>query len=148
MGRFLMLMMLMILGTLAQPSPYMTHGMYNGVTWRDSSYVEKAMFVDGAMGAYIREFFAVVVSQPGQCAESVKAAAPSWINLGPNKADGAAAVDFVRGMDTLYQDEANIAIPMINAFQYSGMKLGGATKQELDEYLNIERKSWRLNITR
>lgn len=38
-------------------------------------------------------------------------------------------------MDSFYQDGANISLPMIDAVEYSEMKLAGATKKELDEYL-------------
>lgn len=46
----------------------------------------------------------------------------------------------MREMDTFYEDGANISIPTINAFQYSIMKLGDVSKQELDDFLKAVRQ--------
>jgi hypothetical protein len=43
-------------------------------------------------------------------------------------------------MDTFYEDGVNISIPMINAFEYSIMKLGGVSKKELDDFLKSVRQ--------
>ena len=47
----------------------------------------------------------------------------------------------MKEMDAFYEDGANISLKMIDAFEYSEMKLGGATKQQLDEYLTRSRLS-------
>lgn len=44
-------------------------------------------------------------------------------------------------MDDFYQDGANISNSDSDAFEYSEMKLTGATKQQLNDYLRTSRKT-------
>jgi hypothetical protein len=112
MGRFLMLMVMMILGALAvrtqQPSPYLTGPFVNGVMWREYSETKKVSFVIGAVNGFIAGVYGVVsiLPQQGDCKRSVEAAIPTWFH------NNATAEDVAKEMDSFYQDGANISLPM------------------------------------
>lgn len=86
--------------------------------------------MDGASDGYIRGYFEITLQQfktTQQCSIPTK---PDWFD--PQTTTNAS---LVKEMDRLYQDGANISLPMVYVFQYSEMKLSGATKQQLDELL-------------
>ena len=135
-------MMLMILGALGvrtqQPSPYLTGPFVNGVMWREYSQTKKVSFVIGAVDGFIAAVYQVarILPQQGDCKRSVEAAIPNWVH-----SSNATAEDVAKEMDSFYQDGANISLPMIDAVEYSEMKLAGATKKELDEHLTRYREA-------
>lgn len=95
-----------------------------GPNWRRSAQPAKLMWVARFLADY-----------------AGKPAKPSWLD---NKATYEAVI---KEMDSFYQDEANISLYYIYAFVHSEMKLAGATKEELHDYLlrsrQIEGLAWR-----
>lgn len=138
MTRILTLITLMILGTLAvktqdDPSPFKTHGMLNGVAWRSYSFREKLLYVGGASDGFIDGIYRVLPRE-SECRRTVEAAIPDWIR------SNVTGAGIIKEMDSFYEDGANISLPTSDAFEYSEMKLSGATKKELDDYLNAIRQ--------
>jgi hypothetical protein len=56
---------------------------------------------------------------------------PAWVSS-PATVD-----DIAKEMNSFYSDGANLSLPMIKAYVFCAMKLGGATKAELDGYLKL-----------
>ena len=71
MGRFLTLLVLMILGAegvrTQQPSPYLTGPFVNGVMWREFSETKKVSFVIGAVDGFIAGGVIGILPQQGHC---------------------------------------------------------------------------------
>lgn len=97
----------------------------HGLHWRRTAQREKLNYVAGAANRFMT----------GLGYGGKPAIKPSWLD---NKATYEAVI---KEMDSFYQDEVNnIYLPYIYAFEYSEMKLAGATKQELRDYLNRSRQ--------
>jgi hypothetical protein len=88
--------------------------------------------MDGWISAAYR-----VMPVVGECRRMVQAALPAWAKT-PTKQLTSGEVE--KEMDSFYEDGSNISLPMIDGFEYSSLKLGGASKQELDYYLDIARR--------
>ena len=104
--------------------------------WREYSQTKKVYYVAGAVNGFIGGVYGVVGILQGDCKRNVEAAIPAWVH-----SSNATAEDVAKEMDSFYLDGANISLPMIDAVEYSEMKLAGATKKELDEYLTRYRQS-------
>lgn len=83
-----------------------------GLHWRRTIQHERLMWV--------ARFLASYADKPSK---------PSWLD---NKANFETVI---KEMDSFYQDEVNVSLHYIYAFEYSEMKLAGATKKELHDYL-------------
>lgn len=118
-----------------QPSPYLTGPFVNGVMWREYSQTKKVYYVGGAVEGFLAGVYGVVGILQGDCKRSVEAAIPAWVHSSKANAE-----DVAKEVDSFYQDGANISLPMVDAVEYSEMKLAGATKKELDEYLTRYRQ--------
>lgn len=71
----------------------------------------------------------------GQFWVTPEAALPMWV-----ESRSATKLGIMKEMDSFYQNGANISLPIANVFEYSMMKLGGATKLQLDIYLTDSRQ--------
>jgi hypothetical protein len=135
MGRLLTLMMLVVLGAVAvraqDPNRYLTRGKVNGVSWRASSNIEKTYFTRGASDGVFQGMLLILAPlKDGPCQSSALAAIPQWFANSHTTVS-----DHVKEMNAFYEDGANISVPIIDAYVYTGMKLAGASQQELDAYL-------------
>jgi len=50
--------------------------------------------------------------------------------------------DFVKQVDELYDDTANVRIPVIDAYVYALLKIRGATKQKLEDHVATLRRKY------
>jgi hypothetical protein len=137
MKRLLMTLMLVLLGSVGvrtqEPSPYMTGGFLNGLSWKQMG-VARLYYVIASMDGYQQGAFLVLYSSQGRACKLGDAALPFWFDLSPQ------AQDIVKTIDSFYQDGANISIPVHDAFVWSEMKFAGATKDQLDAYRAVSLK--------
>jgi hypothetical protein len=116
MGRFLTLMVLMILGTMAvrtqddKPNP--------GQVWRNMPHDVKVSYAAGVTDGLT---------------EGLSWCGPTGRR--PAIAGNSTNDEVVKEIDTLYEDEANVSLPIIIAYRYAHMKLTGATEQRLNDFL-------------
>jgi len=127
--RILAPMLLSMIPAFAQDE-LTTWGYPNGRLWAQLKERDKSMFLGGMRSAlqYLR--FAASGSSSTNCADLI-IEFPQGVTIN----------EIMKGIDQFYDDPSNSRSPVVYAYGYIRSKMAGATRGELDEFLERLRKS-------
>jgi hypothetical protein len=120
------LALVVAISAMQAQTPYYPKNALNGLAWRSLSTSEKTLYVTGAVEAFYMAYQLQMARANLDCVRSVVGVSTMLLK--------GSLPELRREIENFYENPDNIPIPIMDALGYSAMKLGGASKSELEQY--------------